>query len=141
MGPVRTRLVDTARSCLGVPFRHHGRTRAGLDCAGLLLLARQAALGPCPDERGYPDVPPASEVLRRLRASAEAITRDKAGPGDLVLLAWGTATAHLGLFTGLSVIHASAISGKVVETAMPGNRREGRAVGFYRITGVTPWRS
>lgn len=30
-----TRLIDQARTYMGVPFRHRGRSNRGLDCAGL----------------------------------------------------------------------------------------------------------
>jgi cell wall-associated NlpC family hydrolase len=31
-------IVSAARSWLGVPWRHQGRTRQGVDCAGLVVL-------------------------------------------------------------------------------------------------------
>jgi cell wall-associated NlpC family hydrolase len=43
--PGRTDIVAAARTYLGVPWRHQGRTRAGLDCAGLIVMvARDLAL-------------------------------------------------------------------------------------------------
>ena len=34
-----TRIVAAARAMLGVPFRLHGRSEAGVDCVGLAVLA------------------------------------------------------------------------------------------------------
>jgi cell wall-associated NlpC family hydrolase len=31
-------IIAAARSWLGVPWRHQGRTRQGVDCAGLVVL-------------------------------------------------------------------------------------------------------
>ena len=33
----RREIVDAARNWVGVPYRHQGRTRNGIDCVGLLL--------------------------------------------------------------------------------------------------------
>ena len=33
------RLDQAARAYIGVPWQHHGRSRHGLDCVGLLFLA------------------------------------------------------------------------------------------------------
>ena len=38
-------IVAAARTWLGVPWRHQGRTRQGVDCAGLVVLVGRG-LGP-----------------------------------------------------------------------------------------------
>ena len=44
---------EAAMEYLGVPFRHRGRTRNGLDCIGLIILAARAMSVPVFDQKVY----------------------------------------------------------------------------------------
>lgn len=114
------RLVAAARRYLRTPFRHYGRTPAGLDCVGVVLLALADARIPM-------DAPPKYEKGRRgwdVRAwmrerftelPADATAQD----GDLLLFADGLYPAHVGIRSTLHllphVIHAHMRGGMVVE--------------------------
>lgn len=46
-------IVAHARSWKGTPWRHQGRNRAGIDCAGLLIVTAQHFNLPHADMKGY----------------------------------------------------------------------------------------
>lgn len=60
MNPTRADIVQTARSYLGVKWKHMGRDREGLDCVGLLIavwrdLGYEPSEVPIPPYRLQPD--------------------------------------------------------------------------------------
>lgn len=108
-----TSVVERARAMIGVPFRLHGRSAAGLDCVGLaaLALGREA-----PGGYGLRsgDVARAEGWLRAAGLRLATVAR----PGDLALVRPGPLQLHLMIGTGTGFIHAHAGLGRVVE--MPG---------------------
>lgn len=114
-------LLDEARTWLGTPFRHLGRSRRGVDCAGLLIEVVRKVLGARVVVDDYP-VWPDQKAMRQMcnqilfRLQAEILR-----PGDVALLyAPGVGVVHLGWFTGRTLIHASnePQDGQVVETPL-----------------------
>lgn len=115
--------VSIARSWLGVPFKHQGRSRHGVDCAGLLeVLLESAAI--LPEDYSAP-----RSYGRRpngeLRKIVERYCRRSAGPaiaGSIVLVVWPRETepGHVALCTGPNIIHAYARVGRVVENGYRG---------------------
>ncbi|MBZ9645936.1 C40 family peptidase [Sphingobium sp. 3R8] len=106
-------VVERARALVGVPFRLHGRGRAGLDCVGLAALAmgREAH---CAYGLRSGDIGRAEGWLR-----AAGLRPVEVGePGDLALVRPGPLQLHLMIGTGAGFIHAHAGIGRVVE--MPG---------------------
>lgn len=109
-------LTTAARTWVGVPFLHQGRSRRGVDCAGFIIeLARECALIP-PTWRGprrYGRFP--GENLRAL--VAEFCTVEAVGPGRLLLMAWDDTQrpTHMAICTGPTLIHAYQAGGGVVE--------------------------
>ena len=119
------RVVETARSYLGIPFRHQGRTReAGIDCAGLILCVGRD-LGYLEiefDVHGYDRTPDGVTLQRICAAGGKRKSMAARIPGDLVLMRgvdtnWPT---HVGVLAELngatSLIHAWSTAGAVVET-------------------------
>lgn len=106
-------VVERARAMIGVPFRLHGRSEAGLDCVGLaaVALGRKA---PCAYGLRSGDVARAEGWLRA--AGLRLVT--VAQPGDLALVRSGPLQLHLMIGTGAGFVHAHAGLGRVVE--MPG---------------------
>ncbi|GGB30321.1 hypothetical protein GCM10011380_19750 [Sphingomonas metalli] len=91
-----------------MPFRLHGRDRAGLDCVGLAALALD--LRPVPT--GYPlrgHGGAAAWLDARLTGVAAAAA------GDVLLLSTGPGQLHLGIWTGGGLVHADLGLGRVVE--------------------------
>lgn len=115
-----SKLVAAARRYLGVPFRHRGRTAAGLDCAGLVWLA-YADLGlKLPDVRIYGREPHRNGLEDAMvRALGEPVSRWPMA-GDVLLMRFDKEPHHIGIAAeyphgGLSLIHAYGTAGKVVE--------------------------
>lgn len=122
----RERVIETARSYLGVPFRHQGRTReSGIDCAGLLLCVGRE-LGYLPPEfdvHGYDRTPDGVTLQRVCAEGGRRKSMRNRLPGDLVLMrsidtSWPT---HVGVLSEIKgkpfLIHAWVTAGKVVETS------------------------
>lgn len=138
--PTTADVWQAALAYEGAPWRHQGRSRAGLDCLGLIIavavdLGLEGAerhLGV--ESRRYRMLPPnrlAAELLAR------GMTR-AAGPdiGRVGLFAQpGTYPIHVGIFGDGELIHAFAKAGKVVRhgyvAPWPGNLR-----GVFAYPGV-----
>ena len=115
MHPRRSEIVAAARSCVGTRFRVQGRVPGvGLDCLGVVIIAGLGAGVRLPDAADY--LLRGAGVLRLDARIAEAMLRvDRAGAGDVMLFEPGPEMRHLGVWTGVSVIHAHAGLRRVVE--------------------------
>lgn len=105
----RDQIVEEARSWLGVPWRHQGRNRTGIDCGGLVAVVGQAT-GVFPkraDAFGYDRLP----TLYLLVETTQEWMRRKMGPefndrrpGDVVIMkptAQYQWPSHIGILTRL----------------------------------------
>lgn len=117
----RTAFIAAARSQVGRPFKHRGRTDSGVDCLGVVALALRAVGRDPEDARLYGRHPePEAEQLRasmRLHFG-EPVTDLQ--PGDVVLMRWYRQPNHVAVvgdyvLGGLSLIHALAQTQRVVE--------------------------
>lgn len=122
----RMDFVEAARTFLGVPFRHQGRTRRGMDCIGLVVLSLRAAGVSVADRTDYGRTPTAARKLWDslvAELGPPALTRATPAdlqPGDIVAMSWGVAgEAHVGIVwahpEGAGLIHTEASIGEVVE--------------------------
>lgn len=126
----RQAFVEAARSLVGTPWRHRGRSYRGVDCIGLVELSGGLAglAGPLlsKDERRYGREP----WNDQLRAGCQARWGDplpvaQAQPGDIALVCWGHGEPHhMGIIGnhpsgGLSIIHAHNLRG-VIEQGLSG---------------------
>lgn len=135
----RIEFVKACRRYLGTPFKHRGRTRNGLDCAGLIVVALQD-LGQKPYDLKVYGREPHKDGLRQtvVRNLGEPL---KSGvewlPGDVVLMRFVREPHHLGVFGdypggGLSLIHSFGEVGKVVEHRLDEKWKE-RVLEVYRF--------
>lgn len=135
---MRQEMVDIARSYLGVPFVHLGRSKKGVDCVGLLYVAFNPFLN-IPDPQDYGKSVLTIKSFSKVREYAHRITIDEVEPADIVLMSNNKNSAHYGLVTGNTVIHADQLMGRVVEhnlkSLIDGKSRR-RAVAFFRMEGV-----
>ncbi|OTO03237.1 NlpC/P60 family protein [Enterococcus sp. 5B3_DIV0040] len=96
----RNKLVDLAKSRIGVPYVWGGREwETGMDCSGLTMLVYQ---------RVGVDLPPTAETQS---SAVKRIEQDQAKPGDLVF--WGPTgqSHHVAIYIG---------DGKIIEEPQPG---------------------
>lgn len=114
-------LAEAARTYLGVPWAHQGRTRAGLDCVGLPVLALADCGRSIADVTTYGRNPHGGQLERHLEAAFGApIPKSEMVAGDLVAIAFRVAVRHVGIvgtYTGggLSLIHTDQMVGRVTE--------------------------
>lgn len=141
-------VVAQARSWIGTPWCHQGRSRVlGVDCAGLVICVARALglVAPDFDVSGYPRMPDGS--LQRLCAELMQPI-DALELGCVVLLAidpqarGAAAAQHLALVgnyrsSGYSLIHAASVHGRVVEHRLMWSPTL-RPLALYRLPGVTP---
>ena len=109
--------VLEARTYLGVPFQHQGRTAAGLDCVGLLVVVFRALGHPVHDLEAYARDPHHGLLERTVEANG-CVRVDDPQPGDIALIAFHGVTRHAALIgdhaDGLSLIHAHNMGSKRV---------------------------
>jgi cell wall-associated NlpC family hydrolase len=107
-------LVAEARLWIGVPFRHQGRSRVGVDCVGLPIVVGQAlGLLPATFEVANYGRLPTPELIARLARYCTPLAA--AVPGCLITIAWTKVAAHVAVCTGPTLIHAYESVGRVVE--------------------------
>ena len=113
-----TRIVAAARAMVGVPFRLHGRSDAGVDCVGLAVLALgragQGGIGPVAYGLRSGEV----GLAERWLGEAGLVRVDHGAPGDLALVRPGPLQLHLMIMVPGGFVHAHAGLRRVVE--MPG---------------------
>ena len=107
------KVINTARTFIGTPYKYGGTTRAGMDCSGLLINSFRAI---------DVSLPRSSEDQSKI--GKEIKKMNDIEPGDLVFFATGKKkrkVTHVGLVTdvkskdNVKFIHASSSLG-VVET-------------------------
>lgn len=107
-------VIAEARSYLGVPFRHQGRSRQGIDCVGLPIVVGQSLglFSPHFEVATYGRLP-SGELVERVQAHCRPLAAPVAGA--LLVIAWTKVAAHVAIFTGQTMIHAYESVGRVVE--------------------------
>lgn len=107
----------TARSCVGSPFRHQGRTpEHGLDCVGLIFYVSKILGLSDFDLADYKKIP-RREAISRMTGVAGFAERPKSEmmPGDVVILRIGKYLEHSAILSDRGIIHACEKYGRVVE--------------------------
>lgn len=131
----RTDIVFEARKWVGVPYRHQGRSRTGVDCIGLaVVVVRELGLMDY-DIDGYSRVPSGRMMTRLMAERLQTIDLADAQPGDLLHMAFTGQPQHVAIVSSdnpARIIHADAVAGRVVEHALDANWR-GLVRGAYRI--------
>lgn len=118
-----SKLTDAARGYLDVRFRHRGRSRHGLDCAGLMVLAYRDCGVVLPDFRLYGREPHKDGLARYVRAAMGPEIHAPLADGDVLLMRFAIEPHHLAMvvaveYGGVSafnIIHADGHVGRVLE--------------------------
>jgi cell wall-associated NlpC family hydrolase len=139
---IGTLIATQARTYLGTPFHHQGRSRYGLDCIGLVvrvlddlgvtLKGKPVTAYDRADYAREPTAPFLHEPLERLFMPVTQME-----VGDIVLFRIGTAPRHVGIVTEVSgvsrFVHAYEPYGKVREDDDVGERWRKRFIAAYRL--------
>jgi cell wall-associated NlpC family hydrolase len=121
----RDLVVYAARSWLATPWAHQGRSRLGIDCAGLVIcVARDLGLVDAAfDVGGYPRVPDGKTLLAHCEQHMSRVEQSDMQPGDVVVARFDSDAQHFGFVVpyrhgGLAIVHAAARYGSVIETRL-----------------------
>ena len=138
----RQYIVDFARSYKGVPYRHQGRSVAGLDCAGILVLLGEEIgfYSEKIESRRYSRNPASFKLKQEMDKHLIPISKQDIQVGDVLLLKITTDPQHIGIVTGYSaqsfgMIHCYDTVGRVVEHRLNRLWFE-RIIQSYSIPGV-----
>ena len=117
-------IVAAARSWLGVPWRHQGRSRQGIDCAGLVVLVGRA-MGLCDyDTSAYGRRPAGQGFVQHFRACMDPVPLFEAVAGDILVFADAAYPCHCGFLTAKHgmphLLHAHALRRNVIEEPYAG---------------------
>ena len=132
-------VIRVARTWVGVPFRHQGRDRNGIDCWGVpvVVLRELGALPEGFDEAGYPRQPLSGQIQKHLLRFCTVLPDYV--PGCLVALRMQSTAMHVAIFTDTdTIIHAMdrQSRGGVVEHGFRGMWRSRYAQGAWALPGV-----
>lgn len=130
----RTELIAIARAWIGVPFRHQGRNRAGVDCGGLLLAVGAEAGLELAQPGVYSQSPDPALIAAALGANCARIPYAQALPGDVLWLSFAGEPRHVGLLTEIGLLHAWEKPRAVVEHRIDATWRR-RIRSAWRPTG------
>ena len=117
---MRSDVVEDARSWIGVRWRHQGRTRHGIDCAGLVIMV--AAKHGLQDTNpvNYPRRTNGAQFVEYFRAAGmtDVAFADRL-PGDVILVQDKGLPCHCGFLSSKRgvdhYIHGAALRKEVVE--------------------------
>lgn len=126
------RLAEAARSYADVPFRHRGRTRKGIDCAGLIWAAYNDCGVPLPDFRKYGREPHRDGLVLHVTAGLGSpvliapVGLGQLQEGDVLVMRFEHEPHHMAMVGRhpaghLSIIHADGNQGqfsRVLETGL-----------------------
>ncbi|HKW82999.1 MAG TPA: NlpC/P60 family protein [Burkholderiaceae bacterium] len=133
-------VVATARKYLGVRWHHQGRSRAGVDCAGLVVcVAHDLGLSEF-DTSDYGRLPNGDTMRSLLREHCTELRADALAPGLVALMRFDGEPQHMGIVAdyvhgGHSIVHALAQRRCVVEHRLDELWRR-RIVALYALPGV-----
>lgn len=121
--------IAAARSYVGVPFHHQGRTRHGVDCVGLVVCAAREIGIALADRTDYPRDP---NGLLPMEMARQLAAVESARPGDILLMRFRGEPQHVAILAGETLIHSYASIGRVVEHGQDAKWRR-RVVAAYRL--------
>lgn len=120
----RDDIISEARGWLEVPWRHQGRTRHGIDCAGLVIkVANDLGISQY-DTTAYQRRTSGHEFMDHFNSNMKKKRVSSAEPGDVLLFRDDMFPCHSAIIgikpEGLTIIHAYANRKKVVEEPYTG---------------------
>ena len=113
----RTDLVKQARTYIGVPWRHMGRNRAGVDCVGLITCVAYDLGITDYVPKPYRHVTDVKQLLTPIKLFCSPKPTDIHEAGDiLVFTMMGVVACHVGIVSDVgTLIHAFIRKRQVVE--------------------------
>lgn len=131
----RQDILDESRKWLGTRWVHQGRSRAGVDCVGLVIRVAHARGLSTFDTADYSRQPDAVRMRALLAEHMEPIAIARAQIGDVLLMRFERDPQHVAIVTDIGIIHAYAQARRVVEHRLD-SVWQGRVVGAYQFKGI-----
>jgi len=117
-------VIAEARGWLGVPWRHQGRTRSGIDCVGLVVCVAHALHLSDYDSTGYSRRAQGQGFVEHFRSNMDSVAIPEARPGDVLVFADQAYPCHCGFLTERLghpyLLHAHATRRQVIEEPYAG---------------------
>ena len=117
-------IVAEARTWLGVPWRHQGRSRTGVDCAGLVVQVARALELADYDTTAYSRRPQGQGFVAHFQAQMDGLAIPQAQAGDVLIFADQAYPCHCGFLTEWRdrphLLHAHATRRQVIEEPYTG---------------------
>lgn len=129
----RQQIVDEARSYLGCRWHHQGRSRAGVDCIGLVIRVAHALGLSTFDIADYSRQPDPTMMRGLLALHMEPVASPQIG--DVLLMKFEREPQHVAIVTDQGIIHAYAQARRVVEHRLD-SLWKSRIVGAYQFKGI-----
>lgn len=127
-------IIGAASAYLGTRWHHQGRSTAGVDCLGLIVLTAQDCGLSVRDQFGYPRQPDGQQLQAELDAQLQRIAEPE--PGAVLLMRFEREPQHVAIMAdGGDIIHAYATARKVVRHRLD-ELWTRRIVAVYRFPGV-----
>ncbi|MGM0739747.1 MAG: C40 family peptidase [Bacteroidota bacterium] len=131
-----------ARSWIDTPYRHQGRSRRGVDCAGpLVLIAQAIGIGDqFNDQLIYSTNPETFSLKQQMDSVLAQIGKDEIRPADVLLFKIDVHPQHVAIVTdykngGLAMVHCYSRIKRVTEHRLA-QIWLSRLVQAYRIPGI-----
>jgi cell wall-associated NlpC family hydrolase len=118
----REQVVAEARQWVGVPWLHQGRSHAGVDCVGLVVLVA-ASFGLVADDRtDYARNPNSAALLAHLRRQLVRVAPTANHIGVVGIFRQSNRACHVGIISwrdnALHLVHAAAARKRVEEAPL-----------------------
>lgn len=117
--PNRYDVINEARKWLGVKWRHQGRTKLGIDCAGLIILVGKSLGLADYDTVNYQRRTHGTNFLNHFKMNMTQKPILDAEPGDVLLFRDNQFPCHSTIVSEIggvqTIIHAHAFRRKVLE--------------------------
>ncbi len=133
-------LLQHAEKYIGIPWKAHGRTAAGLDCYGLVLLFYKDVYGiELPDFEYTPTgtAVQAAAIYNSIHSLAQAVPAEEESPGDVLLLTYHGEASHIAIDVGSGYILHAARGIGVCLTSL--NTQDGVCTIASRVKGRYKW--
>lgn len=138
--PRRHRVVEEARGWLQVRWLHQGRTRHGIDCAGLVVMVARALGLSEYDATNYQRRTTGTLFLKHFSDNMDRKPVQNATPGDVLLFRDGAYPCHASIVAerdgALTIVHAHAPRRKVIEEELDQGDWKSKRIACFSFRGI-----
>jgi cell wall-associated NlpC family hydrolase len=129
----RQQIVDESRKWIGTRWIHQGRSRAGVDCVGLVIRVAHALNLSTFDTADYSRQPDPVRMRALLAEHMTPVIHPQLG--DVLLMRFEKEPQHVAIVTDIGIIHAYAQARRVCEHRLD-SVWQSRVVGAYQFKGI-----